>query len=77
MVKDVDVWHVEEMQGSLEKIIAYLDLLVDTYSSVDAYKNFTVKDGDALALHLVTGRELVEALRDRTAVIINEAYGRA
>ena len=75
-IKAVDVWGVENMQANLEKAIAYLDLLVDTYGSMDTYDHFTAKDGEKLALLLTTGRELVEAICSQADEIINEAYGK-
>lgn len=75
-IKAVDVWHVENMQANLVKAVAYLDLLVDTYSDISTYEYFTKEDGEKLGLLLTTGREIVEAITAQADTIINEAYGK-
>ena len=75
-IKAVDVWDVENIQAQLDKAITFIDLLVNNYSSTEAFPHLTADDGEKLTQLLIVGRELVEAAYSQTTEIINTAYGR-
>lgn len=75
-IKAVDVWSVENVQAQLEKALAFIDLLVETYGSRNAFIHFTADDGEKLDNLLIICRELVDDAYAQTADIINNAYGK-
>ena len=69
-VKDVPVWDVEELQGNLELLNAFANLLMDNYAGWRK-----VEDGAELQLHLGICGRMTQAVYEQATALVNRAYG--